>query len=45
MVVAGGLTDLACDRPLGALKGVHSDDRGEQRRPHYLAPAGAFPFL
>jgi hypothetical protein len=41
MMVALGLADLAGDGPLGALKGVHADHAGKQRRSHHPAAAGA----
>lgn len=41
MMVALGLADLAGHGPLGALKGVHADDAGQQRRSHHPAAPGA----
>ncbi len=45
VVVALRAADLARHRPPRSLEGVHPDDRGEQRRTHDRADAGAVPLV
>src|SRR5258705_9793221 len=45
MAISVRLADLAGHRPVRALKGVHTNDGGEQRRPYDLAASGSLTLV